>query len=256
MIQHMAAGTRGWASSLSVQVGALAAGLVFWYLVSSQGVVPTIILPEPQDVTASLRELVAGGQLWGPLVTTLVEFGVALAIAVAAGLAIGSWIGRSENQTRLLYPPLVWVQTVPLILIYPICILFLGLGSPSKIAFAAIYGFFPVAINTVTGLSSVEFRYRLCARALGASSFQTTWKVLVPAALPIVVTGVRMATALTLTSVLAAEILGSTGGLGYAITAAGQTFRTGDMYAYIVVTLVVVAAVNGLVSAVDRWVRW
>jgi ABC-type nitrate/sulfonate/bicarbonate transport system permease component len=140
---------------------------------------------------------------------------------------------------------------VPIILFYPICILFFGIGPVSKIVFGGFYGFFPIVANTILALTTVPPRYLTAAAALGANRRQVVVRVLMPAARPLILSGVRLGAALCLIGVLAGEILGSTAGLGYEIASSSGSFRTPEMYAYIIVTLVLVALFNLAITRAD-----
>jgi ABC-type nitrate/sulfonate/bicarbonate transport system permease component len=165
-----------------------------------------------------------------------------------AGTIIGVIATRTNYSAAVVQPVLGWLQIVPIILFYPIAILIFGVGMSSKIAFAGVYGLFPVAQSTILGFTTVDRRLLKAARSLGGSRRQMLWHVRIPAAFPTIVSGIRLAAALNLIGVLAAEILTSTEGIGYEITASSQNFEPATTYAYMIVAICVVAFFNGLVT--------
>lgn len=233
------------------RVGLLVVVLAAWAWASAEGRVSPILLAKPDAVARRLTELLSQATTWAALRLTIMEILAAFAISLIAGLALGFIAGRSEYGTRLLEPVLVWFQTVPIVIIYPVCVLIFGLGPASKIVFAAIYGFFPIAFNTMRGLNTVDRRYVTAARSMGADQRQMLRHILLPAALPMVMSGIRLGAALNMIGVLAGEILASTGGLGYQIAAASQTFRIADVYSFIVIALVLTGVFNAVVTRTE-----
>jgi ABC-type nitrate/sulfonate/bicarbonate transport system permease component len=224
---------------------------VWWYQ-SREGRVSPIMLPKPEDVAAAIPDLLREPTFWTELRVSVVEMIGAFLVAGVAGVVVGSLLGASKYAAKVASPILVWCQMVPIILFYPLCLLFFGVGEASKIAFGGFYGFFPVAATTVMALSTVPERYRIAAVAMGATRRQLITKVLVPAARPIVASGLRLGAALCLIGVIAGEMLGAVAGLGYQIKASSATFESANTYAYIVVTLVLVAAFNMVISRADE----
>ncbi len=227
--------------------------LVVWVYQTRTGRVSPILLPQPEKVLAEFPDMLRDSTFWAGLRVTAVELGGAFVLATASGLLVGVLVGRWAAAARITSPLLVWAQTVPIILFYPICILLFGIGPMSKVAFGGFYGFFPVAANTVLALSTVPARYLTAAAALGADRRQIVTRVLIPAARPLVLSGVRLGAALCLIGVIAGELLGSTEGLGYNIASSAGGFRTAELYAYITVALILVAIFNfAITRAEDR----
>jgi len=128
----------------------LAALLAGWYGLTATGRVSPLILPRIDVVVRQLADIFRHPQTYAVEPgTTLLEFGAAFALSLSAGLFVGALVGRSPYATEVVEPLLMAVFAVPIILIFPICLLFFGIGSLSKIAFAAIYGFLPIAVGTI-----------------------------------------------------------------------------------------------------------
>lgn len=219
-----------------------------WAWAASGGRVSPILLAPPHDVAARVVELVQEAHTWRQVRITATEILWAFVLSATTGLAVGIAVGRSRYLRDLLEPVLIWFQTVPIILVYPVCVLVLGLGPGSKIAFAGIYGFFPIAFNTMRGFASVDRRHLDAARSMGASRVHTELLVRLPAARPMTMAGIRLGASLNIVGVIAGEILASTGGLGYQIFAASQRFRVADLYAYLVIALVLVVLLNAAIG--------
>ncbi|MFC4055467.1 ABC transporter permease [Actinomadura syzygii] len=229
---------------VAIQLGLAAVVLAVWIYQTRIGRVSPILLPQPERVLEEFPDLLRDPDFWSSLKVTVLELAGAFGVATAAGLLVGAVVGAWAPAARVATPLLAWAQTVPIILFYPICILIFGIGPMSKLAFGGFYGFFPIAANTVLAISTVPPRYLTAAAALGASRRHVITRVLIPAARPLILAGVRLGAALCLIGVLAGELLGSTEGLGYKIASASGGFKTPELYAYITVALVLVAIFN------------
>lgn len=245
-----AAGQR--ARTLAVQSVFVAVVVLLWWYYSRDGRVSPILLPKVERVWEIFPDIVSQQRTYDALWLTLREIFGAFAVSAGVGLTVGVLAGRTGYGTRLVEPLLVWMQTIPIILLYPVCVLIFGLGVESKIAFAGIYGLFPVALNTARGLDTVDLRYRQAAASMGASRWQLMWRVQLPAARPMIISGLRLGAALNLTGVLAGEILASIGGLGFLISQAAATFQIAQLYAYIIIALVLVLCFNAVVTRAEE----
>lgn len=235
---------------LGVQFALLLALLVWWRW-ANDGRVSPVLLPDLGDLVRHVPDVLARPRTLVHIRVTLFEVVSAATFSIGVGLGIGFLVGRSTYLTKLLEPVFGWFQTVPIILIYPLCVLLFGLGSASKIVFAAIYGFFPVAINTIRGLQYVDARFLRAARSLGATETQLTWQVRMPAARPLIMAGIRMGSVLNLIGVLAGQILASVRGVGYEITNSAQNFLVLDLYAHILLALAIAIFFNMIVTKAE-----
>jgi ABC-type nitrate/sulfonate/bicarbonate transport system permease component len=231
-----------------VQAGFVAAFLLAWYYAGHRGLVNPLLLPRIDSVYRDFVALVGTGQLLGNLRTTMYELAAAYAIAVVAGTGVGYAVGSSRFRTRVFEPLLAGLYAVPIIVFFPLCVLFFGLGPASKIAFGAVFGFFPVALNTISGFGHLDQRLIDVARSMGASNLQMFRRVLFPGALPQVLTGLRTGLILTFIAVVAGEMVSSLQGIGYMIAWLGELMETSRMYAYIVLIVLMATGLNGLLS--------
>ena len=143
---------------------------------------------------------------------TAYEIIIATAIAWVGGIAFGVIVGAGAVRSRVFSPILSAIIAVPLVVLYPVAIAWLGIGAGSKIAYAAAAGFFPIALSTLLGMRSIDPRYVEMARAIGASRTQILGQVVVRLALPAIISGLRIGTSLVIISVVQGEMLASTPG--------------------------------------------
>jgi ABC-type nitrate/sulfonate/bicarbonate transport system permease component len=191
------------------------------------------------------------------LLVTAREIVVAYALAVLAGLASGFALGLYRTLGRAYGPILAALYAVPAVVWYPSLMLFFGLDSASKIAFGFLLGFFPITLAVLAGIRQVSPHLVTVARAFGARPLATFVKVMVPAMMFTLVSGLRTGLALTVIGVIVGEILGSKAGMGALINHAYGLLRTADYVALVLVTLALVVASDALASLVEhRAQRW
>jgi len=231
-------------------LGALLAG---WFAAAAAGLNNPVILPAPQAVAVALwRDLPAFGHA---LAFTCGEIAAALAIGWAAGCAAGGIAGSHPASARVVSGLLTSAFAVPIIILYPLLLAWTGIGWPSKILFGVLSGFFPIALNTLAAVRAVDPKLVTMARAMGASRAQILVRVVARAALPGIVAGLRVGTALTVIGVVVTEMLGATAGLGYLISYHTTLFDTGHVYAGIALALVVVFGLNLGLGSLERRLR-
>jgi len=235
----------------SVQLGFVALVAVVWQLTAIRGGVSPLLLPPPAAVYREFLSLLKSGMFWPDLKVTLYELGVAFSIAAIAGSLIGYFVSRSRYAIQVFDPLFAGIFAIPAILLYPLYVLFFGLGPGSKIAMGATIAFFPIVLNTISGLSRVDSVYVNSARSMGASPVQMFSSVMLPAAFPIVLTGLRMGIILAFLTILGSETIASLSGLGHQIAGSAENMDTATMFAYIVFVLVIAFLLNFAVSFVE-----
>jgi ABC-type nitrate/sulfonate/bicarbonate transport system permease component len=234
-----------------VQAAFVLALLLLWYLAAEFWGVSGLLLPKPGAVLRELIDVLRTGEFVADLRVTLGELAAAFALAAAGGTVLGYSISRSPYWTRAVEPLVSAIYAIPIILFLPLYVLFFGLGPASKIALGATIGFFPVALSTVAGFGGVERMYVVAARAMGCSDYQMFRWVLLPAALPVILGGLRMGFTVALLSILGAETLSSVSGLGHRIVSLGENMDMARMFAYIAFAVAIAASLNVLVSWVE-----
>jgi len=181
--------------------------------------------------------------------------GIALAIVCAVALAIA--IDWSRTVRRGIYPLMVISQTIPLIALAPLVVIWFGFGAAPKVVLVALFTFFAIAIGTIQGLGSADPDAMDLLRTMGASRAQLLWRVRVPSALPQFFTGLKVSVTFAYVSAIFAEYVGSTQGLGYYMSVSKQFFRADLVFGAVIVSAGLTLVLFGLVAACERAViRW
>lgn len=215
------------------------------------------IVPLPSDVLARMAAIFAEGEVVAPFLTTTYLLFTAYFLASALAIAAGLVIGRSRVAFNLFEPLLELVRPLPKPALLPPLMLLLGIGDAMKITVVGLAVFFPVLINTVQGVQGVDAVQINMGRTFRLDRFRLVWKVVLPAALPFVFTGLRVGLGLALIVVVIAEMLAGTGGLGYLVIDMQRTFRVVDMYAWLVILALFGYALNSLFVVIERrFLHW
>jgi len=183
---------------------------------------------------------------------TISAFAQALGIAFLGGLAIGLWLGAHRLSGEVAEPILVAIYSLPKVTLYPLVLLIFGLGMPAKVAFGAIHGIIPVAIFAMNAVRNINPTLLRTARVLRLDLKQTVTTVLVPAALPEIVSGLRVGFSLTLLGVLIGEMFASKRGLGFLVVNSIGLNDTKTIMAVASMLFVFAAVANALLLALDR----
>lgn len=188
--------------------------LVLWDLFVRVFDIPSYVMPLPLDV---LRALVAewSGQIWPATWVTFQESFLGYLVAIAVSVPIAVLLTYSSLANRLLYPPLVISTVVPKIAIAPLFIIWFGFGMFPKIVIAFLVAFFAIVVSTAVALNSLDPNMVHLARSMGASRFQTFWKVRLPNALPTFFGGLKVGVTLAVIGAIVGEFVGSGSGLGH-----------------------------------------
>lgn len=182
--------------------------------------VSTIVLPSPGDIlTASLQNY---GLLARETWPTLVESVCGFALALVIGIPIAVCVANSQVLNLSLYPLLVATQSIPKVAIAPIILVWFGLGLQSKLAIAFLVAFFPVVVDTATGLHETPAGLIELGRSLRATRWQMFWKIQFPAALPFIFSGAKVAVTLAVIGAVIGEFVGSVDGLGNLLLSANS----------------------------------
>jgi len=234
-----------------VQIMFLIVLLVLWYLATTKWGVSHLLLPNPVKVYDELKDVLASGEFIPDLRITLTELAIAFALSSLSGITLGYLLSRSQFLIRVFEPLLAGVYSIPIILFLPLYILFFGLGPASKIALGTTISFFPIVLNTIAGFGYVDRIYVVAARSMGASDFQLFRWVLLPAALPVILTGLRMGFIVALLSILGSETIASLAGLGHRIVHLAEAMDTARMFAYIAFAVAIAASLNVIVTMLE-----
>lgn len=241
------------ATRVAIYLGVPLGVLLAWLVLAATGAVDPFLLPAPADVAGSLQTVVTDSRTYPHLWTTVRQIFTAFLIAAIAGIGIGLPIGWYQTLRRAYEPVLATVYAVPLVVLYPVIALLFGIGATSKIVFGGLYAFFPIVLGTVSAVSLVDRNLVSAGRSMGARGLTLFRTVVLPAAAPRIMTGLRLGVILATLAVVGGQYIAGTSGLGYLLATAGQSFQTVEMFAYIVLTLALAALINGLMAALDHY---
>lgn len=231
-------------------LGLFALLLLAWQLAVRMLKIPDIILPAPSDIADYLvrRDRLFATHLWPTLIQTVWGF----VLAVVGGVMLAIVISLTDFGRRAVMPLLVVAQIVPKIAIAPLLMLWFGLGDLSRVLIAFLVAFFPMVINTTSGLSSVNQEVVLLGRAFAKSKWMFFRKIQFPHALPYIFDGMKVSITLSIIGVVVAEFVSSQRGLGYLIMFANGELDTVMMMTAIAVLSAVGLALYGIVAVVAR----
>jgi NitT/TauT family transport system permease protein len=235
----------------------IAAGIGLWAaLVAWQGY-PAFILPGPEVVWRKFVGMVADGSLVRHAQVTLVEVALGLLLGLVTAFVLGYLLGKSQALERLVSPYLVASQSVPIVAVAPLLVIWFGSGLTSKVLVCALITFFPTLVNTMVGIRNVDEELRDLMRTLRATWWQTFHLLELPAALPVIFGGLKLSVILAVVGAVVGEFAGANEGLGYLINLARGVLDTPLMFVA-VIALVVIAQALYLMVALGESIalRW
>ena len=228
----------------------LAALLGAWELWVQLGDVPKWQLPAPSAVGQELAE--SRVLLWDNFLITLQEIALGFMAALAAGLLLAAGIAYSRILERSVYPIVIASQTIPIIAIAPLLLIWVGYGITPKVIIVGLICFYPIAVNTVDGLKAVDPDMVNMVRTLGASRWQIFTKLQIPTSLPFMFSGIKIGISVSVIAAVIGEWVGASKGLGYLITYSQPLFLTDRVFAAIVVLSILGIGLFVLASVVER----
>jgi NitT/TauT family transport system permease protein len=223
-----------------------------WEVASRAGFLSPALVPAPSDVLRALGELLAGGELLLHAGRSLGRAACGIVLSVLAGTALGVGMARLPTLERFAGPLITLTFPLPKSALIPVLMIWLGIGDVSKIAVIVLGTLLPVVVSAYNGVRGVDPFVEWSARNCGTVGLRLTWKIIVPAALPDILSGVRMALALAFVLLVSSELLVARDGLGHLISLLGEGGQYPGMFA-------VAFVVGGLGFAADRlylaWMR-
>jgi len=215
-------------------------------------IVGDVALRSPAATARNLGAMLGDERFLPHVRETLLAFGQGFLIAVVVGLAIGVPLGAARFAGEVAEPILVALYSIPKVTLYPVILLIFGIGMPAKVAFGAIHGIVPISIFAMNAVRNINPTHLRTARVLRLSPMSLSLKILVPAALPEIVTGIRVGFSLALIGTLLGEMFGSQHGLGHLLMQAMSLHNIERILALTLLLVVFAAAVNALLLALDR----
>jgi NitT/TauT family transport system permease protein len=215
--------------------------------------ISSLLLVPPSEVWSTLS--MAFPILLPHAKATLIETILGFGLAAAAGLALGTMITASRRLNMAFMPYILVFQLVPKIALAPLFIVWLGVGTPSRLAFATFIAFFPVVIATATGLASAERRALLLARSVMATPWQTFLHIRFPYAMPHIFAGLKVALTMAMIGVIVGEFVTAQQGLGYIIMFASSAAQTALMLAAIALLCIEGLVLYAILASADAMLR-
>lgn len=238
--------------------GEVAAIIVVWEtLVRWVGVINPAFLPPPSSIAISLWQLISDTEFIGDLVYSLTGLTIGVVIATVSGIVLGLLVGWFR-VLRFMASPFLWLlYSTPKVALGPIIILALGLGLSSKVALVFLLAFFPIVLNCVDGVETMNESFVRAGRVFGFSGPALARQVIVPGIFPFLLVGLQRGVALGFIGEILGEFLGGSRGLGNALQQAAYDFRLADALAVVVVMVIVAHGLLGLITfARKKWASW
>jgi ABC-type nitrate/sulfonate/bicarbonate transport system permease component len=246
-MQNLRAGRHG----TIVRISSVALTLIAWEIYGRQ--VDPVFLSYPTAILAALPAMLASGELLRALWSSLQGLVVGLTLAVVFGTALGLLMGRYRLVDQLLEVQINALYATPNVALVPLVILWFGLGIAAKIFIVFLAAFFPIIVNTYAGVRNVGRGMVEIALAEGANELQIFTKIVLPAALPFILTGIRLAMGRAVVGMVVAELFTAVAGLGGAIVVYGNAFATDKLFVVIILLALIGLALTESVRWSERW---
>ncbi len=236
---------------------ALLAFLCLWQLLVTVGSYPTFILPAPAIVFRKFVVAVSDGTLLHHARATLREVLLGLALGLSVATCLGYIFAKSKSLERLLSPYIVASQSMPIVALAPLLVIWFGFGTLSKVIVCALTVFFPVLINTIVGLRSVDENLVDLMRSYGATRRQMFTMLEIPAALPVLLGGLKIGVTLSVIGAVVGEFVAADEGLGFLVNLSRGLFDTPMMFVALFVLVIIALSLYGCVVLLEsRLLSW
>jgi len=231
--------------------------IVVWEILSRLGVFPAYQLPAPTVILETIRELAVDGSLWSHIGITTFRVFAGFAIGTVAAVVLGSFVGFYKKAEQLFDPMIQAFRSIPSLAWVPLFILWMGIGEPSKVTMIAVGVFFPVYLNIVSGITGVDRKLIEVGKMYGLNTFQLIRRVILPAALPSFLVGLRSGLGLGWMFVVAAELMGASEGLGYLLVLGQNTLSPETIIASIILFAIIGKLSDWILKQVEkRALQW
>ncbi|MCU5407635.1 ABC transporter permease [Bacillus cereus] len=231
--------------------------LIIWQLAGVFGLVSKTVLPTPLDIFLAFQELIKTGELFGHLSISVFRAAAGFFIGGGLGSILGTIVGFSTRSEQYLDPSVQMLRTVPHLAVAPLFVLWFGFGETSKVLLIADGAFFPLYVNAFLGIRGVDSKLFDVARVLEFSKRKLITKLILPSALPNLLLGARLSLGVAWVSLVVAELMGSTEGIGYMIMDARQFSNTDIVFVGIIIFAFVGKFSDSLVRLLEvKFLRW
>jgi NitT/TauT family transport system permease protein len=234
-----------WVFTLAIVLG-------LWQAVTMFELVDRFLLPPPQAVAEKFYEVLIDGTLWGHARTTLHEVLFGLSMGLTVGVLLGYMIAKNHLLEDLLAPIIVAFQSTPVVAYAPLLVIWFGTGVESKIITCALIVFFPMMMNTIVGIRSVPEGLHDLMRVSQANRWQIFAKLELPAAMPVLITGIKTSATLAVIGAVVGEFIVANSGLGFWINLARQQYDTPLVYVAVIALALMASTLYAVVSLFER----
>jgi ABC-type nitrate/sulfonate/bicarbonate transport system permease component len=231
--------------------------IALWEIVVRAGLVNPLFTSSPSRIVAAAIEMFADDSFYGHLEVSAEEFFSGFALAIVIGVPLGILMGWYSRVNAILEPFVSALYATPRIALLPLVVIWFGIGIASKVAIVFLGAIFPIMVNTITGVRTIEADFVKVARSFGATDRQMFLTVVLPSAVPMLLTGLRLGLGHALVGIVVGEMYGATQGLGYLIAVAGARFQTDRVMVGIILIAGLGVALTELLRAIERrFERW
>ncbi|MEG2826878.1 MAG: taurine ABC transporter permease TauC [Acinetobacter sp.] len=241
--------------SLALSLSSVLSVLVIWYLITALKIVPSLFLPSPQAVWQKFLEVSQQGfmkaTLWQHLAASISRVLLALVAAIAIGVPLGLWMGLNKWVRAVLDPLVELLRPIPPLAYLPLLVIWFGIGETTKVLLIFFSILAPVIISSTHGVLSHQLNRERAALSLGASQSQVFWHVILPTALPHILTGVRIGLGVGWSTLVASELVAADRGIGFMVQSAAQFLITDT----VVLDIIVIAIVAVSFELFLRWLQ-
>jgi len=221
--------------SAAISAAGIGGFFLLWHLIATSGLVDPVMLPSPAEVFRSAFAIAKTGELQDHIRASVFRMALGYAAGSGMGILLGVLLGRSTFLESLVGPILQMARAIPPLALVPLIIFWFGINEGAKVSLIAWATFFPVWINTLLGVKGVNPLFIRAGQSLGARRGTLLLKVVIPAALAPIFSGMRVALSISFTVLVAAELAGALAGLGYLIQMSALSFRVDTIFVGIVV---------------------
>lgn len=236
--------------SLAIQAVSLVVVLAVWQVVGLH--TNAALFTTPVAVAAAAGDMLQSGELWHYLAPSLIVFGAGLAISIGAGIIAGVLLARFWIVDVALGPYITFLYSTPAVALVPLIVLWMGYEFTAKTVILILFAFFPICINTYQGVKNVDGKLLEVGRSFRCSERQLWINIILPAALPFIVAGLRLAVGRGLIGMVLADLYTAISGIGYLIVRSASTYRVDRMFVPIVTLGLLGVLMTALVSLLER----
>ena len=236
--------------NLAIRVGSLATALALWQWVGSN--IDPVLFTTPSKVALAAVDMIRSGELWTYLWPSLVVLGIGLSLAAIAGVTIGLLLARYWILDVALTVYITFLYSIPSVALVPLIVLWAGFETTAKVIILFMFAFFPMVINTYQGVKAVDPKLIEVGRAFRCGERQLWANIVIPAALPFIVTGLRLALGRGLIGMVLADLYTAISGIGYLIVRTASTYQVNKMFVPIVTLGLLGVSLTALLRVVEK----